>query len=344
MDQSEARLHLQKMTAGAVQFAHVVAGINAGLFDAIARHGIAGVSAETLAQETGYFDDYVRVWCETAYAIQILEHAGDGRFRLADGFENLLTAGMPGSMVAMFRMTEIFVEERLEMPSFFRTGEVRTFQDHGERLSKVIADVSGGGVAQAVEHIYGRIPEVVEKLRAGSRLLEVGCGMGRLLPSLAKEFPAATFVGVDCDQYSVETGRSEVAKHGMDHCICFHQSGAESIDFHEEFDIVSLNLVMHELRADLRPEALRRMWKALKPGGVLISNDFYYPSQLEDFRKQEHQGAIGDQAAEVIWGNRHLSREQLADLFAECGFGASQFHVIQFPDQPFPRLTALAFK
>ncbi len=344
MDSSEARLRLQKMIDGGFQFSNVVAGISAGLFDAIARHGENGVSVEALAGEMGYFPDYVRVWCETGFTIHVLDHAGDGRFRLAEGFENLLTTGGPGSFVPMFQVKEIAVEEMLEFPTFLRSGSVRTYQDHGERLSRPVADLSGAVAADAIEHIYRGIPEVAERLRPGACLLEVGCGMGRVLSSLAKEFPGTTFVGVDCDGYSVERGQLEMERNPMEKRVRLHKSGAESLDFHEEFDVVSLYLVMHELRADLRPEAVRRMWQALKPGGMLVSTDFYYPSRLEDFRQPEHREAIADQAQEVVWGNRHLAREQLAQLFAASGFDGSRFHVVYFPELPFPWLTTLAFK
>ncbi len=43
MDATEARLHLQGLGRNAMEFAHVVAGIHAGLFDAIAGHGAAGL-------------------------------------------------------------------------------------------------------------------------------------------------------------------------------------------------------------------------------------------------------------------------------------------------------------
>ena len=345
MDITEARRYLQEMGATATYFAHALAGLNSGLFDAIARHGKAGVLPETLAQELGYFEDYVRVWCQASYTLKLLDHVGDGRFRLAEGFETLLIEDTPNSMVPMFRLRELMIEERMEYPEFMRTGAVRTYQDHGERLSRLNADMTGGERSRnRVEYIYKRIPEVTLKLQQGARVLEVGCGTGRLLHLLAQEFPETTFVGVDIDPYGIELGNSEVKTNGLAHRISLQQRGAESLDFRQEFDIVSLNLALHEIRADVRHQAVRGMWQALRPSGVLISNDIYYPSRLEDFRKPEHRFAVDDQATEVLWGNRHLTREEIADLFAACGFSRSEFHVIQFPGVPTPQLTSLAFR
>ncbi len=73
------------------------------------------------------------------------------------------------------------------------------------------------------------------------------------------------------------------------------------------------------------------------------AEDLDCQSRLEDFRKDEYCTAVMDRAAEVVWGNRHLSREGLAELFASSGFQRSEFHAIQPPGQPSPRLVALAF-
>lgn len=161
---------------------------------------------------------------------------------------------------------------------------------------------------------------------------------------LARAFPEATFVGIDPDGDAIETARSEAAANGLGDRIQLVRSGGEDLKFHEEFDLVSMYVVMHELRADIRPQAIRNVWQSLRPGGILVSADQWYPSRLEDFRKDEFYMAVMDQAAEVVWGNRHLSREQLADLFASCGFRRSEFHEFQLPGQPWLRLTALAFK
>lgn len=344
MDKNEAQLYLGRMVAGANNYTLVLAGMNAGLFDAIHRHGENGISAEALAQELDFCEDYVRVWCQTAYAIQVLDHIGDNRFCIGEGFEDLVVTGRPGSLKAGYQLTQIFIEERLEFPEFLRTGKVCTFEDHGERLSRVIGNAARGGAVNAIDLIYKKIPDVHEKLKQGARVLEIGCGMGRLLSALAKEFPEASFVGVDIDSHGIEEGNREIEISGLTHRIRLHRVGGESIDFIEEFDIVSLNNVMHELRADIRPQAVQRMVRALRPGGLMISNDFYYPSRLEDFRVREHQGAIFDQIAEVTWGNRHLSREQLAEMFAECGFTRSEFHLIPMPNLPYPRLSAVAYR
>ena len=346
MDTEEARRHLLGLAQAAIDFAHVVVGVRAGLFERIASYGSTGATPLELAKETEYFEDYVRVWCETAYAIQLLDHVGDGRFRLAEGFAEILVENTQTTEVSRVLLRELFIRERLEHPEFMRTGAVRTYQDHDEELSQLVAALSGSPAAarDRVEHVFGRIPEATQKLHAEARVLDVGCGNGGMLQFLAQEFSGTTGVGVDIVDAAVEAGRREIEAKGLGSCLYLRRLGSQDLDYTEEFDIVWLNLVMHELRADIRPRAVRNMWKALRPGGILISYDFYYPGRLEDFRKPEHQMAVGDQATEVVWGNRHLSQAQLVDLFASAGFHRSEFHVVQLPRLPAPGLVAVAFR
>ena len=92
--------------------------------------GHEGNSPAELAAALGFREDYLRIWCETSYALGVLDDAGDGRFRLADSFELLLVSGAPpASMVAYFRFHEQFVRERLELATLIQTGEERPRSD-----------------------------------------------------------------------------------------------------------------------------------------------------------------------------------------------------------------------
>ena len=333
MNATEAQSCLQGLAKSALSFAHVIAGINSGLFGAILRHGEHGVTPGALASEMGYFEDYVRVWCQTAFTLEFLEQADDGRLRVADGFAQLLHDQAP--MLSVLRTQEIGLRERLEHPEFMRTGAVHSREEIEGIFRRIRADHPSRRAMEEqrdrdrIEHIYGALPEVRGRLEAGGRLLEVGCGTGRLLLLLAWEFPKTSFVGIDLEAQSLEHGRREIEAAGLGHRVELEQVGGQSLSFHEEFDLVSMNIVMHELLPELRAQVLGNVWRALRPGGILVSNDFYYPGRLEDFRRPEHQVAVFDQAMEVIWGNRHLSREQLAELLTASGFREIGFHVVE---------------
>ena len=57
---------------------------------------------------------------------------------------------------------------------------------------------------------------VVEKLTAGGRVADVGCGHGASTILMAQAFPNSQFVGIDYHGASIETARERAAKAGVD--------------------------------------------------------------------------------------------------------------------------------
>ncbi len=57
-------------------------------------------------------------------------------------------------------------------------------------------------VAEAIAHHYG--------LRAGDRVLDVGCGKGFLLYELARAVPGLVVAGIDLSRYAIEHAKDEI--------------------------------------------------------------------------------------------------------------------------------------
>ena len=138
---------------------------------------------------------------------------------------------------------------------------------------------------------------------------------------------------------------------GLGERVTFQQLGVEQLEDAESFDVVTMNIVLHELPPAIRPQGMRAMCRALRPEGVLISNDFLYPNRREDFRAPEYALGVFDQAQELAWGSRHLSQDQLQALFLESGFARCEFRYVPLPfpalvrpGSPVGYLTALAYK
>lgn len=102
---------------------------------------------------------------------------------------------------------------------------------------------------------------VVELLdpRAGERILDLGCGDGVLTRKL--QLMGCELVGIDP---SPELAQAAVER-GIDAAV---QSATE-MEFHEEFDAVFSNAVLHWIKdAD---GAIRKVFEALRPGGRFVA-------------------------------------------------------------------------
>jgi SAM-dependent methyltransferase len=92
--------------------------------------------------------------------------------------------------------------------------------------------------------------------------LEIGCGTGFVLSSIAANFPKAAIAG------------SELSVHGLSYAFnrvnrgSFIQMDATNIPFHEEFDLIGSFDVLEHIADDV--SALAGIYCALAPGGVLI--------------------------------------------------------------------------
>ena len=154
---------------------------------------------------------------------------------------------------------------------------------------------------------------------AGSRVLEVGCGVGAQTIILAKNNPKTRFTSIDASAASLEAARAAVERAGYGN-VTFQTADIFQLPFPEaSFDHVFLCFVLEHLRQP--GEALRRLRAMLKPGGSLtvIEGDhgstFFHPRS--DAAWRTIQCLIDVQAA--MGGNALIGRE-LYPLVLEAGF------------------------
>ena len=265
---------------------------------------------------------YVQVWCDTACAYGLLDPAGGGRYRLAPHFEQLLAQpGNPRLLAPYFTAAiDHFGAAMARYPDYFRTGETYTYQDHGEDFSKAISEITSGFHTFVVRRALPSIPAVQEKLEAGARLLDMGCGAGGLLMKIAKAAPNCICVGIDVDAHGIRLANESIEKAGLGERVTVELADGGAIDHEDEFDLVTMFEVLHELPPEVRPQVMCNAHKALKPGGILFILDETYPSSADQLRQPEYGFAVQTGFNELIWGNVVPTKEDQDRLLTEAGF------------------------
>jgi cyclopropane-fatty-acyl-phospholipid synthase len=110
------------------------------------------------------------------------------------------------------------------------------------------------------------------RLRAGQRLLDIGCGWGALVLYAAKHFGVRA-EGITLSEPQVEWGRARIAEAGLKNDAMielrdYRKVPASSSEFYDA--IVSAGMAEHVGREQL-PDYFAAAHRALKPGGVFLN-------------------------------------------------------------------------
>src|SRR5690349_14990417 len=97
-------------------------------------------------------------------------------------------------------------------------------------------------------------------LTNSERVLDIGCGDGRITSEIARRVAKGFVVGVDASSNMIELASQKTRPN-----LCFEVADARSLPFNHEFDlVVSFNALHWIHEQDL---ALASIHKSLKPGG-----------------------------------------------------------------------------
>jgi 2-polyprenyl-3-methyl-5-hydroxy-6-metoxy-1,4-benzoquinol methylase len=299
-------------------------GTKLSLFAAIEAAGEGGVTAPKLAADGGFHPPYVDVWCRTAYAYGILDgDEGDTpTFRLAPHFDTLLVDSRhPRYLAPYFKSaTSFYADDFNRYPDFFRDGGVYTYQEHGQEFSDAIATTTSGFHAIIARRMLPGIPGLGDKLKAGASVLDMGCGAAGLLMRIAEAHPAARCVGVDVDRHGINLADARIAEAGLADRVSAELIDGGEITHADEFDVVTLFEVLHEIPLAVRPQVIANAYKALKPGAPLFILDETYPRDLAGLRDREYALAVQTAFNELIWGNVVPTADDQDQLLRDAGF------------------------
>lgn len=300
---------------------HINIGLESELFQTIHEAGESGMTAADLAAKLGLHAPYIEVWCRTGYHYGLLEADEGEVFTLAPFIENLLVQSAdPRNLAAYFRTTVGYGSDELKAyPEYFKTGGVHRFQDKGHDFSRHVGDTTSGFHSVVARRMLGGIPGMKDKLEAGAKVLDVGCGVGGLACKVAEAWPNATCVGVDIDPHGIEQAQENIAAAGLSERVEARFLSGGDLNEKDEFDLAIMFEVLHEIEAGSRPAVVAGVAEALKPGAALFILDETYPGSIAELRDPAFNFAIQTQFNELVWGNIVPTREEQTALFQQAG-------------------------
>jgi ubiquinone/menaquinone biosynthesis C-methylase UbiE len=128
-------------------------------------------------------------------------------------------------------------------------------------------------LVEQAEHWRHRLIRDGTVLEPGTRLLEVGCGVGAVLAVLGQEYPGVELFGVDIEPKQLDFARGHLERAGV--AATLQQGDALALPFADEsFDHVWMMWLLEHI-AD-PPAVLREARRVLVPNGAITAIEVDY--------------------------------------------------------------------
>lgn len=293
----------------------VVIGEQLGLYKALATGG--KMTSSELASRTDNNERYVREWLNSQAAGGYIEYeketekyflSDEQAFTLAD---EKSPAYLPGAFILAISALKSVpkIAER------FKTGEGFGWHEHDHGLFRGTELFFRPGYAgNLVSSWIPALEGVEEKLKAGAKVADVGCGLGASTILMAQAFPNSTFVGYDYHPDSIETARRRAEDSGVGDRIEFEVAKAKDYPGNA-FDFVAVFDCLHDMGDPIG--AAMHVKKSLAEDGTWMIVEPFANDKLED--NLNPVGRAFYSASTLICTPASLSQEVGLALGAQAG-------------------------
>ncbi len=264
----------------ALSSALVVIGDRLGLYRAMADG--APVTADELAARTDTDPRYVREWLSNQSAGGYVSYSPEsGRFHLTpEQSLALAQEGSPAFVPGAFQLATSLIKDEEKISAAFESGHgVGWHQHHHDLFAGTERFFRPGYAANLMSAWIPALDGVQEKLEAGARVADVGCGHGASTILMAEAYPNSTFVGFDYHGPSIEYASKAASAAGLDGRARFEVASAKDYPG-EGYDLVAMFDCLHDMGDPVGASA--HVLSTLAPDGTWLIVEPYAGDRLED--------------------------------------------------------------
>lgn len=269
--------------AGAIDSASLAVLLSIGhqtkLFDTMA--GLPPSTSAQIAEAAGLNERYVREWLGGMASGQVVDYdAATQTYSLPSDRAAVLTrAAGPDNLARVAQFVSLIGEVEQPILGCFKNGGGLPYSAY-PRFHKVMAEMSGEVFdAALVDVILPMAEGLPELLRAGADVADIGTGSGHAINVMAKAFPASRFTGIDFSDEGLATARAEAERLGLANAT-FVAKDVAALEDSETYDVITVFDAIHDQAKPAK--VLENIYRALRPGGVLLMVDIKASSHLED--------------------------------------------------------------
>jgi hypothetical protein len=230
----------------AVHAGMVVIGERLGLYKALAAQPMT--SAE-LAAKTNTDERYVREWLASQAAGGYVTYDKQtNRFSLSEEQAlALANENSPAYLPGAFQLALGSLAAVPRIADCFRTGAGMGWHEHDDGVFHGCEKFFRPGyAANLVSSWIPALQDVKQKLEAGARVADVGCGKGASTLLMAKAFPKSRFFGFDYHDMSIEAARESARLEGVADRVTFGVAKAKEYPG-KDYDFVAVFDCLHDM-------------------------------------------------------------------------------------------------
>ena len=246
---------------------NVVIGHRLGLYRTLAT---GPASAGELAERTQTSPRYIAEWLRGQAAGGYVEYdPATQRYSMTEEQSFALAnpdggVYVPGAFV--LALGTLKAEPRIT--EAFRTGAGMGWHEHDEGVFLGCEQFFRPGyIANLVPSWIPALDGVEDKLRAGAKVADIGCGLGASTILLAAEYPNSRFTGSDYHEQSIEIARKRAADAGVADRIAFEVAAADGFSG-SGYDLAATFDCLHDMGDPLA--AARHVRQALDRDGTWL--------------------------------------------------------------------------
>jgi SAM-dependent methyltransferase len=255
--------------AGAMAVGMAYVGVKTGLYRAM--QGKGPMQASEVIAATGLQARYVEEWLKGMTASGYLDYdSGADKYSLPEEHAFLLASeGTDHFMGGLFYFGAALLGAAPKVADAFRNGGGVRFEEYGPECVTALDMINSGQYENRLGSYWlNKMPDVVQRLQDGGRVLDFGCGVGRVGATIAKAFPKCEVVGLDRDAETIKQARAAASEAGLGDRIRFIANAAGELESGKGFDLVTACDCIHDFTAPGR--TLGEMRRLVKPDGVLF--------------------------------------------------------------------------
>lgn len=254
-------------------------GHRSGLFDALSPS--RPLSSRELAEQTELAERYVREWLGVMVTSGVIDYDPHTKnYRLPAEHACCLTrASSPDNLAVTAQFIGVAAAVEDQILERFKDGQGLHYH-HFNRFHEVMAEDSAQLVVSAlIEQILPIVPGLMNRLKQGIRVLDVGCGAGRALLRLASTYPESRFVGLDLCEDAFRQTQQQANKQGPNN-LQFKQCDLTPQQSLGTFDLITAFDAIHD-QAD-PPAVLSLIRNSLAQEGVFLMQEIGGSRYLEN--------------------------------------------------------------